>query len=557
MPYPESPVSPHSTYTSSVEIYLGRDLRLLLPRYSRLLLPPIRYGVTANIAAFHGPIEKRYAAARGSIPRIGSGTPAAFYFFPTFTCDTSPPQKDGHPGPHRINHPALCTKAYSDESISNEGENEARRPVTIRRVLSESEYLPQLLFPSHPHPTSQHPPHLAAFVGLNLALFSLQLGMITQFPLVDDDSLTLCDMRGYFHSFTFSEQIGRLSLLISVGFLSSIYSPAHPSTSPRPTNRLRIDAPSGKSFIVVSGRYRCRGTSTDVLAPTDTHGPHLYKPPDSPVATSVGITPEHSGNGPTTVLSEFQRVQEVTRAQAEEYALKSEALLREAVKEAGEVLREAVKILPPEDAQTSAGLVWDGSDMWSLPLEPSDPSSPTPPGNSQASLPRSSRGYADAQDAVATRAESLLRRIDTKAGGIEGDERSTKISALLQEPGAGEALKNTRDTLVPSELAESEFWKRFFFRAHEIEVEEEKRKAIIEGTLEEEDFTWEDGEDDAVALSDAASSTAPQLVQDGNRTLLAPARESSEEGYDVVSSGNASPRVDPKPALTLDEAKDD
>ncbi|RDB25237.1 hypothetical protein Hypma_007766 [Hypsizygus marmoreus] len=288
----------------------------------------------------------------------------------------------------------------------------------------------------------------------------------------------------------------------------------------------------------------------------------------------------------TTVLSEFQRVQEVTRAQAEEYALKSEALLREAVKEAGEVLRDAVKILPPEDAQTSAGLVWDGSDMWSLPLESSDPSSSTPPGNSQASLPRSSRGHADAQDAVATRAESLFRRlkhdpaiirhdpsadttlgelyskwavseVDTKAGGIDGDEWSTKISALLQEPGAGEALKNTRDTLVPSELTESEFWKRFFFRAHQIEVEERKRKAIIEGTLEEEDFTWEDDEDDAVALSDAASSTAPELVQDGDKTLLAPARESSEEGYDVVSSGNASPRVDPKPASTLDEAKDD
>jgi len=30
-------------------------------------------------------------------------------------------------------------------------------------------------------------------------------------------------------------------------------------------------------------------------------------------------------------------------------------------------------------------------------------------------------------------------------------------------------------------MTESDFWKRFFFRVHQIEVEEEKRKALIEG----------------------------------------------------------------------------
>ena len=41
----------------------------------------------------------------------------------------------------------------------------------------------------------------------------------------------------------------------------------------------------------------------------------------------------------TNLLSEFQRVQGVTRAQAEEYVLKSEVLIRDAMKEAGEVLQ--------------------------------------------------------------------------------------------------------------------------------------------------------------------------------------------------------------------------
>ena len=49
--------------------------------------------------------------------------------------------------------------------------------------------------------------------------------------------------------------------------------------------------------------------------------------------------------------AEFARVQGITRAQAEEYAHKSEALLREA----GEYLKDAVRVLPPEDASEGAG----------------------------------------------------------------------------------------------------------------------------------------------------------------------------------------------------------
>ena len=174
----------------------------------------------------------------------------------------------------------------------------------------------------------------------------------------------------------------------------------------------------------------------------------------------------------TNVFNEFQRVQEVTRTHAEEYVHKSETLLREAMKEAGEVLRDAVKIIPPEDDQSSsrgAGLVWDGTDMWSLP-EPSD--SATPEGVQRSEF-KSQHGSADS---VATRAESLLRRlkhdpaiarhdpgadeglkelysswisseVDPKDGGMDGEEWSAKSSALLNEPVSGEALKATRDTL--------------------------------------------------------------------------------------------------------------
>ena len=178
----------------------------------------------------------------------------------------------------------------------------------------------------------------------------------------------------------------------------------------------------------------------------------------------------------SNLMSELQRVQGLTRAQAEEYVHKSDSLLREAVREAGVVLREAVKIVPPEEAaaaSSSAGAVWDGTDMWTL---PSDATVDGPDGSAQDGADHSSRQAADTQRAVATRAEALLRRlkhdpsiirhdpendealgdyyskwlsqeVDAK-GGIDGPYWSQTVTELLEEPDDG--LQQTQDTLGTS-----------------------------------------------------------------------------------------------------------
>ena len=177
----------------------------------------------------------------------------------------------------------------------------------------------------------------------------------------------------------------------------------------------------------------------------------------------------------TSLLSEIQRVQGVTRAQAEQYAHKSEALIRGAVKEAGEVLRDAVKIVPPDHQSegSSSSVVWDGGNIWSLPLEPvlSDT------GRLESPKQGATRG-SDAQNAVATRVQSLLLRLkqdpeiirrdpavesldasyaawvtteyEAKEGDSEGDKWSGRISPLLDEAGPGDLLRSTRDTLGAS-----------------------------------------------------------------------------------------------------------
>jgi hypothetical protein len=200
------------------------------------------------------------------------------------------------------------------------------------------------------------------------------------------------------------------------------------------------------------------------------------------------------------------------------------------MKEAGDVLRDAVKVIPPEEGVptgSAPGLVWDGTDMWMLPTPANELSDAIGSGNGKGkgrdSGASSGRPSGEAQRAVATRAEALLKRlkndpeiikrdpeadegiralyntwlrseVDTKEGGILGDEWTRKVLAELAD---GPALQGTQDVLgelnvrsmcsephylpVPSAMTKDMFWKRYFFRVHQIEREEEKRKALLQG----------------------------------------------------------------------------
>ena len=100
-----------------------------------------------------------------------------------------------------------------------------------------------------------------------------------------------------------------------------------------------------------------------------------------------------------TLTTEFTRVQDITRAQAEEYVQKSEELLREA----GEFLKDAVKVVPPESQGGDLGVVWDGSDVWMLPAMGASEWTPGP------SVAGSERSSVEGTREVATRAGELLR----------------------------------------------------------------------------------------------------------------------------------------------------
>ena len=227
----------------------------------------------------------------------------------------------------------------------------------------------------------------------------------------------------------------------------------------------------------------------------------------------------------TTLTSEFQRVQGITRVQAEEYVHKSESLLREA----GEFLKDAVKVIPPEEGGSvaPAGTLWDGTDIWMLP----EPVASSKGKERERTSSSSGRPSVDGLRAVATRAEALLKqlrhdpevlkvdpladerasqlyeawkkdKVTPKEGGISSTEWKAEIQKALDDPVDGHALKTTLETLgmswflillfgymltipflVPSHTTEEEFWTRYFFRVHQVEQEEERRKALIQGVF--------------------------------------------------------------------------
>ncbi|EKM81068.1 hypothetical protein AGABI1DRAFT_119598 [Agaricus bisporus var. burnettii JB137-S8] len=300
------------------------------------------------------------------------------------------------------------------------------------------------------------------------------------------------------------------------------------------------------------------------------------------------------------LLSEVQRIQGVTRAQAEEYAHKSEALLREAVKEAQEVFKDAVKVIPPEgssasSASATSGLIWDGTDMWTL--------SGVAETNSDAADADASSGKGKGKSvdsgaaAVATRAEALLRRLKhdpvfvrvdpgvdgttkdkytawiknevVSKGGFAGEEWRTVISKSLDDSIDGQALTSLKDVLVPSELAEQEFWQRFFFRVHQIKEEEEKRKALLQANTESEDeFDWDDedseheDENKGEVTKEATPAQDKSMATINNPGLAPPSsttstRESSLDSFDVVSSANASVSGDRRTQHVKAAEKDD
>lgn len=155
----------------------------------------------------------------------------------------------------------------------------------------------------------------------------------------------------------------------------------------------------------------------------------------------------------STLGAEFARVQGVTRAQAEEYAHRSEALLREA----GAYLKDAVRVIPPEEGEQGIGeadVVFDGMGVGVVVMPPSISSNGPAVGRDMMRAKGKGRETAaQAQQRLAgSRAAAMLAEL----------KRDPEI--FKQDPADNENTKNMYEAWLSTEIAskeggiESSYW---------------------------------------------------------------------------------------------------
>lgn len=72
-------------------------------------------------------------------------------------------------------------------------------------------------------------------------------------------------------------------------------------------------------------------------------------------------------------------------------------------------------------------------------------------------------------------------------------------------------LASLKESIVPSLVSENDFWCIFYFNKQLIEMEDEKRQAVLSNVQEEEEFNWDDDEEDVKAdEADTPTDTAEE-----------------------------------------------
>jgi len=284
-----------------------------------------------------------------------------------------------------------------------------------------------------------------------------------------------------------------------------------------------------------------------------------------------------------TITSGLTRLQEQTRgmslAQAEEFVQqRSEALL----KEAGEFLKDAVKILPPDESNLDPGTIWDGTDSWMVTATEHGQAKDSKgkgkgavsfAGNRTAALMRKLRTDSsvllldpsnEPNASVGAMYEKWKGDVISRKGDINSDAWSTDRTAALAEDGS--ALSGLHDQIVPSRLIEELFWERYFFRMHQIEQDELRRKALFDETTmaeKDEDFSWEDEEEEKMSSTTVRvepsagqgsdARTAPQVPK---ATIDSTSPRLSEDSYDHLSQTSGMPsRTSPSVSVVGSESR--
>ncbi|KAK4050016.1 hypothetical protein OIO90_005206 [Microbotryomycetes sp. JL221] len=243
--------------------------------------------------------------------------------------------------------------------------------------------------------------------------------------------------------------------------------------------------------------------------------------------------------------------------EGEIYLTKGEHWLQEFSQEVARLARETVKVVPPSSSTTA--------------------SSPLVNLSNEERLKRREDRLKRAEETSVGRRELLLRELrlndqqillnDPRTDqqqqqqhegktfqefeqsiDIDSNEWSQRIQQELME--GGDVLNKTFQLVVPDQVSEHEFWKRYFYRVEQIDQDEKRRKQILQTEVGDDDFSWDMDDEDE---SQTSAVTSPRLQREDPL--------SSSKQVDMMNDDKETLNQTPteskstKPIVELDNAK--
>ncbi|GAA5843166.1 hypothetical protein JCM3766R1_005257 [Sporobolomyces carnicolor] len=214
-------------------------------------------------------------------------------------------------------------------------------------------------------------------------------------------------------------------------------------------------------------------------------------------------------------------------ATTSEYLHKGETWFNEFKDEVSKLAKDAVQIVPPTATQSRTseeitlinGMTRKDTLLYRLRSDPSaflvDPSLPPLPSATDSTDHRSA--YSD-----------FLSTLPSTAALADSDQ------VKLEREKGGQVLERTRRDVVAQEggqIDDEEFWRRYLFRVHLIEQDEEKRKKVLSVTqtgAEEDEFSWDMDEEESATAGEPHAEPETTLAQspsDKQDTTLTSTRE--------------------------------
>ena len=189
-----------------------------------------------------------------------------------------------------------------------------------------------------------------------------------------------------------------------------------------------------------------------------------------------------------------------------------------------------------------------------------------PPSSDPNARPRFESKDAEGRRVVhATRFDAQLHVIHTRASSFTADPQEAegeyaswkagfdiekKTDDVARDLDKYDELRRAMERLVPGEVGYKEFWTRYYFLRHVVEMEEARRRELVrgarEGAGEDEEVGWGDEEEEEAKLEDvppadaAATHTEPPATTtstpQGDETPTKPTSTTSSLANDTTTN---------------------